>query len=78
MNQTALSQALNHGIKVAAWVIGSAVLPALISFYSQNIYWLALTPIINALGAGLIRWSGIVAAQKAAASPHQSKSTPII
>ena len=55
-----------HICKVAAWVLGSAAVPALISLYSQNPYWLMLTPIINGIGAGLVKWSGIVAAKQAA------------
>ncbi len=71
MNQnqvSTLEQVALHICKVAAWAIGSAVVPALIALYSGNVYWMALTPLINALAAGLVKWSGIVAAKQAAAS----------
>jgi hypothetical protein len=62
MNVSAFEQAALHVCKVAAWVIGSAAIPALLALYTQNPYWLALTPFINGIGAGLEKWSGIQAA----------------
>jgi hypothetical protein len=61
MNKTAFQQAVGHGVKIAAWVVGSAVIPALLSLYSGNQTWLLLTPVINAVGAGLVKWSGLKA-----------------
>jgi hypothetical protein len=65
MNVSAFEQAALHVCKVAAWVIGSAAIPALLTLYTGNPYWLALTPFINGIGAGLVKWSGIVASAKA-------------
>ena len=71
MTTSAFEQAALHFAKVAAWVIGSAVIPSLLTLYTGNPYWLALTPFINAAGAGLIKWSGIVQQQQAAAKLPQ-------
>lgn len=62
------SQAIEHALQVAAYVIGSAVIPCLLSLYSNNPYFLLLTPVINALAAGLVKYSGLKAAQ----TPPQS------
>ena len=68
MTISAFEQAALHACKVGAWVIGSAAVPALLALYSGNPYWMALTPFINAAGAGLMKWSGI---QAAASAPKQ-------
>lgn len=65
MNTSAFEQAALHAVKVLAWVVGSAVVPALLTLYSGNPYWLAFTPLINMAGAFLTKWSGIVKAQAA-------------
>ena len=67
MQISAFEQAALHVCKVVAWVIGSAAIPALLTLYTGNAYWLALTPFINGIGAGLVRWSGIQAAAAAKA-----------
>ena len=55
-----------HACKVIAWSLGSAAIPAILALYANNPWFLALAPVINALGAGLVKWSGIVAAKQAA------------
>jgi hypothetical protein len=67
MTISAFEQAALHACKVAAWVIACAAIPALLALYSGNVYWIALTPFINGIAAGLKRWSGIQAAAAAAA-----------
>ena len=69
MQISAFEQAALHVCKVAAWVIGSAAIPALLALYTGNAYWLALTPFINGIGAGLVKWSGIQAAAAAVKAP---------
>lgn len=56
-----------HAAKVIAWSVGSAAIPAILALYTGNPYVLFLAPLINALGAGLVKWSGIVAAKQATA-----------
>ena len=68
MQISAFEQAALHVCKVAAWVIGSAAVPALLTLYTGNAYWLALTPFINGLAAGLKKWSGIQAATTASSA----------
>jgi hypothetical protein len=70
MTISAFEQAALHACKVAAWVIASAAIPALLALYSGNPYWMALTPFINAAAAGLRKWSGI---QNAAAITAAAK-----
>lgn len=68
MNTTVstFEQVALHATKVSAYVIASASVPALLALYSGNVYWMALTPFINAAAAALEKWSGIVAAKVAA------------
>lgn len=72
MQISAFEQAALHVCKVAAWVIGSAAIPAVLALYSGNPYWLALTPVINGIGAGLVKWSGI----QATAAAQAAKTAP--
>lgn len=68
MQISAFEQAALHACKVIAWIVGSAAIPALLALYSGNPYWLALTPLINAAAAGLVKWSGIQAAAQSGAT----------
>lgn len=66
MQPTAFEQAALHFCKVAAFVIGSAVVPCVLALYTGNAYWVALTPFINAGAAALIKWSQVQTAAIAA------------
>ena len=50
-------EALKPVIKVAAYLLGSAVIPALLALYQDNVYWLALAPLLNLGAVFLIKWS---------------------
>ena len=79
MQISAFEQAALHVCKVVAWVIGSAAVPALLTLYTGNAYWLALTPFINGIGAGLVKWSGVqatAAMQSAAAAASVAAKQP--
>ncbi|HEY3742461.1 MAG TPA: hypothetical protein VGL53_21580 [Bryobacteraceae bacterium] len=67
MTSSAFEQAALHACKVAAWVLASSAIPALLALYSGNVYWMGLAPFINGLAAGLKKWSGIQAAAAAKA-----------
>lgn len=75
MNVSAFEQAALHACKVVAWAIGSAAIPALLALYSGNPYWLIAAPFINAVGAGLVKWSGIQAAAASQAAKTASTTT---
>jgi len=58
-----LKLALIHVLKVGAFIVGSAVIPALLALYAQNPYWLALTPLFNLAASFLVKWSQLKKAQ---------------
>lgn len=58
-----LNQSLIHAIKVAAFIVGSAVIPALISLYAGNATWMALFPVLNVIASFLVKYSEVKTSQ---------------
>ena len=56
-------EVLVHAGKVALFIIGSAIIPALISLYTGNVNFMVFAPILNVLAAMAVKYSDI---QKAA------------
>lgn len=52
-------KALVHALKVAMYIVGSAVIPALLSLYANEPRWLALAPALNVAAAYLVKYSEI-------------------
>ena len=55
--QQKTKDALIHGGKIALYIIGSAVIPALIAYNTGNVKWMALAPVLNIL-AGIAKQYG--------------------
>lgn len=52
-----LQPALAHSLKVAAFIVGSSVIPALLALYENDPRWLALAPVLNLAASFLVKWS---------------------
>lgn len=50
---------LIHGGKVALFILGSAVIPALAAMYTHNADYMLFAPLINVIAAMAIKYSGI-------------------
>lgn len=62
---SASKEALIHILKVAAFIVGSSVLPAVAAFYTHEPWFLAASPVINILASFLVKYSGIKKEQSA-------------
>lgn len=45
--------------KVALYIIGSAVIPAVISLYTQNVNFMVFAPILNVLAVLFVKYSEV-------------------
>lgn len=52
-------EVLVHILKVSAYIVGSAVIPAVISLYTGNVYFMAFAPVLNIIAATFVKYSEI-------------------
>jgi len=57
MNKEALYGAVDHALKVSAYIVGSGFLALAISALADNPAYMALAPLINVVAALLIKYS---------------------
>ncbi|MCL4399784.1 hypothetical protein M1506_00715 [Patescibacteria group bacterium] len=62
--QSPTSAAFVHILKVAAYIVGSAVIPAIVSLYTQNATFMAFAPILNLIAVYLQKYSEVKAAMR--------------
>jgi hypothetical protein len=57
MNKEALYGAIEHAVKVGAYIVGSGFLALAVSALADNPAYIALAPLINIVAALLVKYS---------------------